>query len=520
MLKLMIVDDEYFVRKGIIESISWAEYDVEICGEASDGSHALSLLPDLRPDCILTDIRMGEMDGLSFIEEARKLLPDTIFVILSGYDDFEYARKAISLGVSEYLLKPVGAEELIKVIRKIQEKLRKNQEQEDSQNASIQNSVMLSFNTPRAELSIQDSYFRVFTFSVNNMEEFSSRNTALSSWETLRQQIPGVIQQYLDIAGINHIVKVAGPNLFVVMLNYRTPFAGFTRFLECFAEFLLSHTGSVIRTGCGEEFIGYHNINQSYNQAFAALALHYCRECGSIVYPREVPDWLLRNYMYNPALQNFKSDIRYFSRTAPSSPEQYAARLETFRQKMERLNLDEEDRITMLLKIFILVLNRLEVSADTIRKNSALSALLRGDKEEGSAGLFVRLEKLPGLIHDFLNGESFQSYQNIIDIVIKYVHQHYGENISLNLLSREVHVTPNYLSKVFKETVGENFKEWLTRYRITKAKELLMDPSLKTYEVAIMTGFSDYKHFASVFKKYTGYSAKEYRLSQLGRAKK
>ena len=124
MLKLMIVDDEYFVRKGIIESISWAEYDVEICGEASDGSHALSLLPDLRPDCILTDIRMGEMDGLSFIEEARKLLPDTIFVILSGYDDFEYARKAISLGVSEYLLKPVGAEELIKVIRKIQEKLR------------------------------------------------------------------------------------------------------------------------------------------------------------------------------------------------------------------------------------------------------------------------------------------------------------------------------------------------------------------------------------------------------------
>lgn len=509
MLKLMIVDDEYFVRRGIIESIDWNKYDIEICGEASNGLEALELLENVDPDCILTDIKMGEMDGLEFIAHARKKHSDTIFIILSGYDDFEDARKAITLGVSEYLLKPIGAEELIQTIMKVKEKLAKSNEQVLKHTSSLQNSVMLTWNTPdNTTLSMDHSYFRVFTFHIDKTD-------GPPMVEISTNTICGIVKEYLNLAKVNHIVKYSDGNFFIVMLNYRKPSEDFSEFLECFTEYLQNKEKISITIGCGEEYTGYHNINQSYNQAFGALGYHYITKSPTIVFSDQIPKALLRNYMYNPELQNLKNDIKILSNFSQLTDEQFHSRLTSLIKKITLNSITSENIKTIFFKLYIMNLNQLHCSADTILRHSKLSCLFDFDSIFSSSFLRSQMEKLYSEITEFENARTDDVYQDLIEAILQYVSAHYGEDISLKVLSQKVHITPNYLSKVFKETLGINFKEWLTQYRIEKSKELLLDPSLKVYEIGTMVGFSDYKHFASVFKKYTGCSAKEYRVSRL-----
>lgn len=505
----MIVDDEYFVRRGIIESIDWNKYDIEICGEASNGLEALELLEEVNPDCILTDIKMGEMDGLEFIAHARKKHSDIIFIILSGYDDFEDARKAITLGVSEYLLKPIGAEELIQTIMKVKEKLAKSNEQAQKHTSSLQNSVMLTWNTPdNTTLSMDHSYFRVFTFHIDKTD-------GPSMVEISANTICGIVKEYLNLAKVNHIVKYSDGNFFIVMLNYRKPSEDFSGFLECFTEYLQTKEKVTIIIGCGEEYMGYHNINQSYNHAFGALGYHYIAKSPAIVFSDQVPESLLRNYMYNPELQNLKNEIKILSNLFQLTDEQFHSRLTSLIKKITLNSVVSENIKTIFFKLYFMNLNQLHCPVDAILRHLHLSCLSDFDSIFSPSVLCSQMEKLYSEITEFENTRTDDVYQDLIEAILQYVSAHYGEDISLKVLSQKVHITPNYLSKVFKETLGINFKEWLTQYRIEKSKELLLDPSLKVYEIGTMVGFSDYKHFASVFKKYTGCSAKEYRVSRL-----
>lgn len=508
MMKLLVVDDEFFVRKGIIESIEWDKYNIEICGEASNGIEALPLVEELHPNCVLTDLKMGKMDGLEFIERAKQIDSQITFVILSGYDDFEDARKAISLGVSEYLLKPIGADELIHVMLKAKEQLASTFSLSSANRSSLQNSIMLSWNTPQnSTFSMENSLFRVFTFRIEHL--------SICNPVTLND-IPGIVEEYITLAGISHIVKCYNYNLFIVMLNYQDSFDDFTGFLNCFIEFLHSKNNLEIIIGCGREYSGYHNITKSYNEAFAALALHYCQCSDSIVYSDSIPDILLRKYMYNPILQNLKYEINLFSNISTLSSEQYFIKLNLLFRKFVTHSIPLEEAKTLFLKICIINLNRQNVPTQTIVQHLDLYSLFDVEHcdtyeqlESEMKSFFCKIAGFHPVSCDVNN------YQHIIHFAMEYVYTHYGEDISLSLLSSKVHMTPNYLSKIFKDTVGINFKEWLTQYRIKKSQELLRDSSLKVYEICSMVGFNDYKHFSTVFKKYVGCSAKEYRTLQL-----
>lgn len=512
MLKLMIVDDEFFVRRGIIDSIEWSKYDVEICGEASNGEDALSLFQEVQPHCVLTDIKMGEMNGLEFIEQAQKINKDTVFIILSGYDDFQDAKKAISLGVSEYLLKPIGAEELIETILQVKKKLEKTKEQMLSQSHLFQNSMMLSWNTPgNTILSIENSLFRVFIFRINHAS-MASGQRANENYNLLSATIIARTEEYLTFGKMNHVVKFSDDNYFIVMLNYKNPIADFQNFLQCFTEYLYAKNNLEIVIGCGKEYAGYHNIKKSYSQAFAAFAIHFCGTNSNTVFVQEVPSFLSHDFMYNLSLQNYKNEIKQFSDVTKFSAEQYATRVSSFLKKLSQDSLSEEAIQTLLVKICILNLSRLPASTHTLVKYLNLWDLLHFTALSSASDIRSFLQNLYDRIHFFLNSRSEDSYKQIVDSVIEYISVNYGKDISLNLLSQKVHITPNYLSKIFRDVVGENFKEWLTQYRISKAKELLLDPSLKIFEIGYRVGFNDYKHFASTFKKYVGCSAKEYRF--------
>ena len=120
-MKAVIIDDEYIVLKGLRHTIQWEKYDIEIVGEATDGNDGLRIIKETMPDIVLTDIRMPGIDGITLLENAKKFIPDAYFVIFSGFRDFEYAKKAVSLGVVEYIEKPVTVSKMEEALKKIYE---------------------------------------------------------------------------------------------------------------------------------------------------------------------------------------------------------------------------------------------------------------------------------------------------------------------------------------------------------------------------------------------------------------
>ena len=133
MLKVFLVEDETVIREGLRDRIPWEQYGYRFVGEAADGEVALPLIRKTRPDVLITDIKMPFMDGLSLSRIVREEFPKTKILIISGYDDFEYAREAISIGVDQYILKPVTRMSLRKVLQELKEKIEAEQEQEDFQ---------------------------------------------------------------------------------------------------------------------------------------------------------------------------------------------------------------------------------------------------------------------------------------------------------------------------------------------------------------------------------------------------
>lgn len=123
MLKVFLVEDEFVIREGIKNNIDWKAHGYEFCGEAGDGELAYPMIQKLRPDIVITDIRMPFMDGLELSRLIRKELPDTEIIILSGYQEFEYAKEAIKLGVAQYLSKPINGEELLAELDELSAKI-------------------------------------------------------------------------------------------------------------------------------------------------------------------------------------------------------------------------------------------------------------------------------------------------------------------------------------------------------------------------------------------------------------
>lgn len=514
MLKLMIVEDEFFVRRGITESIDWKLFGIEVCGEAADGEEALELALQLGPDIILTDIKMGKMNGLEFINQCQHILPEAKFVILSGHDDFEYARKAISLGVSEYLLKPIGAEELIASITKLMESIQKEEERQSAKDFTIQNSLMLSWNLPQASLPIETSWFQVVLFSLDNPKE-TSFGSAMQKAGKGDFNVQLLVQDYFNLAGINHIVKRIYENMYMVMLNYAVSQPDSYAVTGCLREYMQKECNAQLTVGMGSQYQGYHKINTSYNEAFSALGYKYAFAVSADIHVNQIPSFFVRPYMHHAQIQGFKKDIQTFVKAFRSEVSSLDKLLKQLFQKIERQELKLEERKTLCLKICILCLNVLDNKSYAAAERMRVISLMDMEKAVDSEDIYNRMQQILTLVCDTSSTSLTGNYQSMIDIVIRYVHAHYGDNVSLQLLAGVVHVTPNYLSRIFKETVGENFKEWLTRYRIEKSKELLLDSSLKMYEIAVMVGFSDYKHFSATFKKLTGCSAKEYRISVL-----
>lgn len=403
MLKILLVDDEPTVRKGMLTCIDWNEHGFTIVGEATNGAVALEKALQLRPHIILSDICMPVMDGIELVQNLKEQLPDSKVIIMSGYDEFEYAKSLMKMKVTDYLLKPVAEEELIEVLCKLARE-------------------------------IEDEELK--------KSEMETANRLLC--ENLPQLKSKFMKKILD--------------------------------------------GSIPASSKFPKWTGLIKARPQPDHCSYAVLLMALDNFGAMAGKISAEEQELYNY----AVVNIAEEI--INQTAAGFISYHGFEYFTGLIFVNNENPCDLDKISQ--EITVSLKKYLDLRAFTVINEPVANI----------ADIGISYHKAL----DLINEKMFKGKRTIIQIALRYIEDNYDKDISLAAVAKASYVTPNYLSRVFKEEMNTNFVDWLNQLRIQKAKDLLAFTGLKAYEIAEKVGYKDYKYFSAIFKKLTGSSPKDY----------
>ena len=545
MLKTFLVEDEVVIREMIKKMIPWEQYGFELAGEASDGEMALPLILKSKPDLLITDIKMPFMDGLTLCKLVKKELPDIKIVILSGYDDFNYAKQAINIGVEDYLLKPITKNAFIERLEEIHnryehEKTQKEyyekfklEMQEYERNASrdfFESLVRADFDleeiyrrADRLNLDIVAEAYNILIFTPDASDSSCNSSEGYSDWEA---EVHKKIENYFLSHPVAMLFRHQVFSYAILVKGQRDTIKKNT--CECVETIqkIMEETRANVDwfVAVGEEADRLSKIKQSYHTAARTYAFRYLYD-GHILYynmleqvkensadTSKTEAVQLKNVNINALnpeiLQKFLSSG--LEDEVDSFVHDYFHAIG--REPMESLVL----RNYVVLNVRFSVLSFLkkigyddtelsrEETDDVVKKTS--------QSTEASVAYAEEVLKRAIAIRDENAGSQNRS---VLKQAIDFIDGHYmDEEISLNRVAHAANVSANHFSALFSQNMGQTFIEYLTSLRMDKAKELLRCTSKRSSEIAGEVGYKDAHYFSYLFKKTQGVTPSEYRKTR------
>lgn len=496
--KLLVVDDEIWFREGLVQLISSNQLGWEVAGEASDGEEALRAVELYKPDLIITDINMPLMDGLALAERLSVEHPAIQVIILTGYRDFEYARRALRYGAVEFLLKPFSLDEVYRVLRKAYEQFRLN-----------------SLAVRVRGRQWQTEVFRAAAFALPCdhalQEQWEQRWSG--SWFCLLQ-----IEDY-NQAGKNYTTKDIGL-LYYAATNILEELQQQTRMLY----FPLSRERFAFLLEPGNQGERYRDEVQQALKNFIGVETSWVTERMVIRFD-DLAGWTIQGQQ---ELQDVQLTETVTAADARQLKEELMALLVTseFPALKERLATYLEEAASLELQ---------PCKTKVYRLMSAFSGILLSDFKHLQAAdanealnpkQIIEFQTVPELLSwargtclEFVNlfvRWLEEQQDNVVLKARQYIDGHYQYSCSLQTVAEHVHVTPNYLSNLFKKETGISFTHYVSQLRIEKAKLLLRSTSYRMTEIAGQVGFDNSSYFTVVFKQMTGQSPREFRKQQSG----
>ena len=545
MLKTFLVEDEVVIREMIKKMIPWEQYGFELAGEASDGEMALPLILKSKPDLLITDIKMPFMDGLTLCKLVKKELPDIKIVILSGYDDFNYAKQAINIGVEDYLLKPITKNAFIERLEEIHnryehEKTQKEyyekfklEMQEYERNASrdfFESLVRADFDleeiyrrADRLNLDIVAEAYNILIFTPDASDSSYNSSEGYSDWEA---EVHKKIENYFLSHPVAMLFRHQVFSYAILVKGQRDTIKKNT--CECVETIqkIMEETRANVDwfVAVGEEADRLSRIKQSYHTAARTYAFRYLYD-GHILYynmleqvkensadTSKTEAVQLKNVNINALnpeiLQKFLSSG--LEDEVDSFVHDYFHAIG--REPMESLVF----RNYVVLNVRVSVLSFLkkigyddtelsrEETDDVVKKTS--------QSTEASVAYAEEVLKRAIAIRDENAGSQNRS---VLKQAIDFIDGHYmDEEISLNRVAHAANVSANHFSALFSQNMGQTFIEYLTSLRMDKAKELLRCTSKRSSEIAGEVGYKDAHYFSYLFKKTQGMTPSEYRKTR------
>lgn len=535
-IKVFLVEDEMVIRRGIKNSIDWEKEGYIFCGEASDGELAYPMIIKEKPDILITDIRMPFMDGLELCKLVKKELPNIKILILSGYDEFDYAKEAIRLGVTEYLLKPISSGKLLEALNGVSESIRREKEDKDLVRKYMEEmrentehekqkffEQMIAGNLSMAdaletgkkyEMNLSAGMYNLllfrFTLGKENRKSGELLGEAEYAIEKLTERLEYVFEFQRGVEGwafllmadneeqMSERVKELSKDLEEIMKNYST----------------IAYFG-----GIGQPVARLRELEESFREAERALAARFTMELNRIISVEDIR-----------MAQNVDTldDIEI---TSFGEIEKTRTMLEKFLNNGAEDEIDEfvdvyinelpEENLKSVLMRQYIIMDAYIVMMSFCEKIEGIEGEMQAQSEElkNSMKTIQTLEEIKNYIRMLLkkiigvrDTISGRRYSDIIEIAKDQIRKTYmSDEISLNTIAAEVGMSPSYFSSIFSKEIGKTFVEYLTEIRMDRAKELLMCSSMKTSEIGYEVGYKDPHYFSYIFKKTQNCTPKEFR---------
>lgn len=535
-IKVFLVEDEMVIRRGIKNSIDWEKEGYIFCGEASDGELAYPMIIKEKPDILITDIRMPFMDGLELCKLVKKELPNIKILILSGYDEFDYAKEAIRLGVTEYLLKPISSGKLLEALNGVSESIRREKEDKDLVRKYMEEmrentehekqkffEQMIAGNLSMAdaletgkkyEMNLSAGMYNLllfrFTLGEENRKSGELLGEAEYAIEKLTERLEYVFEFQRGVEGwafllmadneeqMSERVKELSKDLEEIMKNYST----------------IAYFG-----GIGQPVARLRELEESFREAERALAARFTMELNRIISVEDIR-----------MAQNVDTldDIEI---TSFGEIEKTRTMLEKFLNNGAEDEIDEfvdvyinelpEENLKSVLMRQYIIMDAYIVMMSFCEKIEGIEGEMQAQSEElkNSMKTIQTLEEIKNYIRMLLkkiigvrDTISGRHYSDIIEIAKDQIRKTYmSDEISLNTIAAEVGMSPSYFSSIFSKEMGKTFVEYLTEMRMDRAKELLMCSSMKTSEIGYEVGYKDPHYFSYIFKKTQNCTPKEFR---------
>lgn len=549
MLKIFLAEDEVVVRETIKRMIPWEELGFELVGEAADGEMALPLLIRQQPDLLITDIKMPFMDGLTLARLAKKEIPGLKVVILSGYDDFNYAKQAIGIGVEDYLLKPITKNALIERLSEIRSRYEHEKTQKEyyekfqremqayEKNSSrdffealVGGSMDMMEVYKRAEklgLDIVAEAYNVLIFTMNCDEDFSGQRDEYSSWEAESLEL---LENFF--AGHSSAMLFRS-NIFsygVLLKGQRETIEENTR--ACVDEIrkILSRQNGRREwfLAVGQSVERLSQIQKSYHTASRAFSQRYLYD-ENILYYDEMET------MEYPGGQAETEDNAYLQKVDVNALN--PAILQKFlsnglQEETENFVKDyfyaigQEPMESLVFRNYVILNVRFSVisfikglGCDTNEMESADTEEVLAESGKNMESAIAYAKKMISQAIEIRDQNSGNKNRSILKTAVDFIDSHYmDEEISLNTVANVANVSSNHFSTLFSQNMGQTFIEYLTTLRMNKAKELLRCTGMRSSEIAGEIGYKDAHYFSYLFKKTQGMTPSDYRKAREDKA--
>ena len=528
LLKVFLVEDETVIREGLRDRMPWDQFGYRFVGEAADGEMALPLIRKTMPDVLITDIKMPFMDGLSLSKIISKEFPKMKIIIISGYDDFEYARQAIEVGVDQYLLKPVTKMKLKNVLLELKEKIEQDQEQEDYR-TQFQNEIQEyeQFSRRRfmekileGELSVKEIYDEAQRQSIE-ITAAGYNLLFLYLQEKNKEKMAGFLRKQDEV--LHYFLRYPQYLLFRWNVNsYGVLIKGEMSQLEeltdqC-VEFVKKTCGSeeqlewYVAAGKPVERLSrlsqcYQGVNHNFAYRFMVPGLHVLTEetLGSYVNAQG------ENRLDGVDSSQLNPEIIKDFLTKGSSGE-IQEFVQSYLQNMSKALESRMFRDYVVLHIrftTIMYLESIGVSKEEYSQKIEGKYQDMNIKASQVGAYFVDILRAAVDIRD---AKSKSQGTSAMKKVLDFIDQNcYNENFSLNDVAEAVNMSANYLSATFSQSMQKTFVEYVTGKRMERAKKLLRETDRSSGEIAQEVGYKDPHYFSYVFKKNQGCSPREYR---------
>lgn len=549
MLKIFLAEDEVVVRETIKRMIPWEELGFELVGEAADGEMALPLLLRQQPDLLITDIKMPFMDGLTLARLAKKEIPGLKVVILSGYDDFNYAKQAIGIGVEDYLLKPITKNALIERLSEIRSRYEHEKTQKEyyekfqremqayEKNSSrdffealVGGSMDMMEVYKRAEklgLDIVAEAYNVLIFTMNCDEDFSGQRDEYSSWEAESLEL---LENFF--AGHSSAMLFRS-NIFsygVLLKGQRETIEENTRVCVDEIRKILSRQDGRREwfLAVGQSVERLSQIQKSYHTASRAFSQRYLYD-ENILYYDEMET------MEHPGGQAETEDNAYLQKVDVNALN--PAILQKFlsnglQEETENFVKDyfyaigQEPMESLVFRNYVILNVRFSVisfikglGCDTNEMESADTEEVLAESGKNMESAIAYAKKMISQAIEIRDQNSGNKNRSILKTAVDFIDSHYmEEDISLNTVANVANVSSNHFSALFSQNMGQTFIEYLTTLRMNKAKELLRCTGMRSSEIAGEIGYKDAHYFSYLFKKTQGMTPSDYRKAREDKA--